>query len=1803
MKRRVIVSAAVLVSAFAMAVVFRPAHSQPKATRHTDKSTLAASASPQAESSIFSILGQVSPALAPSVTTDPATNLAFTSATLNGTVLTAGSSPIKTRGFEYGLTDSYGSTTTENVPGSYDYVAQFGASTTANGQLYNPHGITIDSSGDIYVVDTLNHRVQKFNSSGVYQSQFGSYGSGDGQFNEPRGIAVDSSGNVYVADTKNCRIQKFNSSGVFQLKTGGIGSGNGQFNEPQAVAIDSTGNIYVSDTYNHRIQKLNSSGVYQSKFGALGSGNSQFNLPRNIVIDSSDNIYVADYSNNRIQKFNSSGTYQYQLGGFSYLTGIAVDSSGNVYAADRFLHHIRKYNSSGASLYTFGVAGSGDGQFTYAQGVAVDSTGNIFVTDTTDYRVQKFNNSGVYQSQFGAPTADQLVASEAVAIDASGNIYVVDSNRNRVQKFNSSGVYQSQFGTAGSGNGQFSTPKGIAIDSSGSIYISDSGNNRIQKFNSSGVYQSQFGSYGATDGLLSNPHGLAIDGTNNLFVVDNSNYRVQKFNSSGVYQSKFGSSGSGNGQFGYPTGIAIDSTDDIYVVDANNFRVAKFNSSGVYQSTIGSWGNSNGQFSTAYGIAVDDSDNVYVADTANNRIQKFNSSGVYQSKFGTLGSGNSQLNIPRGVVVDSSGDIFVADTGNYRIQKLAEVLNEGSFSANISGLTCGTTYHYRAYANNSAESTYGNDATLVTAACQPDPPTNLSAITSSSSSIDLSWDAPVYTGDSAIASYVVNYKKVGDISWQAIPTYLGSNTSYTLSGLDYSTEYVITVVARNSTSHDSVASVEVTATTAGNPSPHPPTNLQATILSSTSIGLSWDAPANTGSSPIDYYYIGYQEVGSGSWNSIYTSDDTASITLTGLQPSTQYDIKVSAINVDGYGSDESSPIIATTATPGLNLISTCQQFQDIQNHLTGNYELANNIDCSDTVNWNGGAGFAPIGDIFNQVPFSGILAGNNYSISDLYINQSGGEYAVVAPFGLVSKALIHDIRIVRPVVMGSSHSVTYASGLVAALFQDGGAASSIVNVHITGAQVRAELDSALPASDYAVVAAGGLVAIGEIKNTTQPPQQGKNKFVGSIDVSGPVVQLYVGGLYGQLLASDLGIQNSYATADINVNNTTAGSGHRNFVGGLLGYGQVGIDRSYASGSISLTTADPAEINTLGGLVGVTGDTTISNSFARVSITNPTPAAQQYTGGFVGVIDSATYTSANNAFDADVAGTGDCMSPLLGVLGGCTAISGQPNYFYNNSTNAPLNTWDFTNIWNTTSTLPVFDKKVLTTITAIPPSRLPGYVPPAGTVFPQASGAPTVGPVVLPKLSLRTFGEKFLPPVEEPTSLIEQLKKFLRNVPEVVLVTFPYAFFSLLLIGALALLVEVWFQAKRLRATKLLIARQEAVAKERDTFWHLAANYLRAPITLMVGGIELLSDDKTPGISKLQTLSKQLQTKVGTIMERIEDSKSLQDITRPKAEAPKRVLSLVRFWAPVVAVGMLAVAMNVVATSYRNINLSLINLGMQVMMFVIVSLLLYWVLGALGIVSSKRKQAEALLAKQTANLDGARSEFIAQSATDLDKDLAQLQHELDGMHTKAATGKAAAGTATAMAIVSEGAHRLRDLIDSFELLVAAQNNKLGQLSPQNARTDLHTIVSGALVPLQPVITEKHLTIHTGTMNNMVVPGNSLLLNQVVGSVLANAVAFSPAGSTIELSLKQAKGSVQLVVTNQGTPISKDEISHVFSPLTKADGYDGLQLDHDGLGVNLYIDKLIMEHLGGGIHVASSATRGTTMTMQWPMTQAG
>jgi len=192
-------------------------------------------------------------------------------------------------------------------PTAYVYQATYGSAGSGDGQLVSPRGAAVDSSGNLYVADSGNDRIQVFSASGIFIAKWGSDGSGDGQMSQPYDVAVAPDGSVYVADTSNHRIQKFTSSGAFLTKWGGPGSGDGQLVQPEGVATDSAGNVYVADSGNDRIQKFSSSGAFIAKFGSTGAGDGQLNRPSDIAVDASGTIYVLDGGNSRVQKFAEGG--------------------------------------------------------------------------------------------------------------------------------------------------------------------------------------------------------------------------------------------------------------------------------------------------------------------------------------------------------------------------------------------------------------------------------------------------------------------------------------------------------------------------------------------------------------------------------------------------------------------------------------------------------------------------------------------------------------------------------------------------------------------------------------------------------------------------------------------------------------------------------------------------------------------------------------------------------------------------------------------------------------------------------------------------------------------------------------------------------------------------------------------------------------------------------------------------------------------------------------------------------------------------------------------------------------------------------------------------------------------------------------------------------------------------------------------------------------------------------------------------------------------------------------------------------
>ena len=395
--------------------------------------------------------------------------------------------------------DTSGIITTVAGTGEPGYSGDGGLAVEA--RLHSPEDVVVDGTGNLYIAVGGNQRIRRVDTTGTITTVAGSgqfgYG-GDGgpataaRLYFPEGVAVDSSGNVYIADTRNHRIRKVDTSGTITT-VAGIGdnmySGDGapataaRLNQPEGVAVDGSDNLYITDSENHRIRRADAAGIIATYAGTGESGYSgdgapataaRLDYPRGVAVDSSGNVYIADTNNHRIRKVDSSGTITtvagtgstgLRLGGFSgdggpatsaqlqHPSGVAVDSSGNLYIADTYNHRIRKVDSSGTitTVAGTGVSGfSGDGGMASAAmldspgDVAVDGSGNLYIADTYNSRIRRVDTMGTLttiagtgkhgDSGDGGPALKaQLNWPRDVAVDGSGNLYIADTDNHHIR--------------------------------------------------------------------------------------------------------------------------------------------------------------------------------------------------------------------------------------------------------------------------------------------------------------------------------------------------------------------------------------------------------------------------------------------------------------------------------------------------------------------------------------------------------------------------------------------------------------------------------------------------------------------------------------------------------------------------------------------------------------------------------------------------------------------------------------------------------------------------------------------------------------------------------------------------------------------------------------------------------------------------------------------------------------------------------------------------------------------------------------------------------------------------------------------------------------------------------------------------------------------------------------------------------------------------------------------------------------------------------------------------------------------------
>jgi uncharacterized protein (TIGR03663 family) len=284
---------------------------------------------------------------------------------------------------------------------------------SAKGLTLNaPRSLAFAKDGTIYIADSRNHRVVHVDITGKVLNQWGTFAdgsaipAGNGTFNEPWGIAVSGEGFVYVTDTWNHRIEKFDLDGRFINAWGIFGQGEtpNSLYGPRGLAVDSKGRVYLTDTGNKRVIIYDSNGKYLTQFGSAGFEPGQFDEPVGIAVDKNGTVYVVDTWNQRIQTFTSVETpnglmfvpdKQWDVYGWfgqslDNKPFIAVDDNLHVFITDPDGFRVQEFDQNGAIIRVWGDFGNTPSSFGLPSGIAVDSEGHVWVTDSVYNRVMRF---------------------------------------------------------------------------------------------------------------------------------------------------------------------------------------------------------------------------------------------------------------------------------------------------------------------------------------------------------------------------------------------------------------------------------------------------------------------------------------------------------------------------------------------------------------------------------------------------------------------------------------------------------------------------------------------------------------------------------------------------------------------------------------------------------------------------------------------------------------------------------------------------------------------------------------------------------------------------------------------------------------------------------------------------------------------------------------------------------------------------------------------------------------------------------------------------------------------------------------------------------------------------------------------------------------------------------------------------------------------------------------------------------------------------------------------------------------------
>jgi sugar lactone lactonase YvrE len=471
--------------------------------------------------------------------------------------------------------------------------------------LNEPYGVAVDDNGTVYIADRNNNQIRRVSPDGIITTFAGNGErgfSGDGglatqaRLSFPEDVAVDTGGNVYIADTLNHRIRRVSPDGI-------ITTIQADLSAPRGLAVDNKGNIYFVDQGSERILRIGVDGI-TTVFA--GRGKPPINSPFSVAADAKGNVYISDRADNQIRRIGPDGIVTTISGIRGY---VAVDPNGTLYSVTSSTIYRTEIGGTTSTTKIEGLTPRDITVDNKGNVYIVESGKELIIRLGQDGAVTTVAGGGTSIPEGVQATKVRLYFPYGVAADAKGNLYIAEAIGNRIRRVNSNGIITTFAGTGEggfSGDGGLATqarlkyPTGVAIDTKGIVYIVDHDNSRIRRVDTDGIIttfaggeppspRGLIGDDGpATKANLAAPYGVAVDAKGVIYIADTYHERIRRVSTDGIITTFagigspfFAGASAGDGgpaiqaSFGRPQGVALDYDGVVYNSDTINHRVRR----------------------------------------------------------------------------------------------------------------------------------------------------------------------------------------------------------------------------------------------------------------------------------------------------------------------------------------------------------------------------------------------------------------------------------------------------------------------------------------------------------------------------------------------------------------------------------------------------------------------------------------------------------------------------------------------------------------------------------------------------------------------------------------------------------------------------------------------------------------------------------------------------------------------------------------------------------------------------------------------------------------------------------------------------------------------------------------------------------------------------------------------------------------------------------------------------------------------------------------------------------------------------